>query len=119
MNTSKSIDQIIDEKGITGMDDKNVKEQILTQLKGKHTVTEILQEREKTHGDYAEQAGMSVLLKDIIRNGLNWESLQSTQKEALDMIMHKVARIISGNPDYADHWDDIIGYATLVRKELG
>ncbi|WP_257617167.1 hypothetical protein [Campylobacter pinnipediorum] len=34
------------------------------------------------------------------------------------MIAHKIARILAGNPNYKDHWDDIAGYATLVSKEL-
>jgi hypothetical protein len=32
--------------------------------------------------------------------------------------MHKVARILNGDPDYADSWRDIIGYARLVEKRL-
>ena len=34
------------------------------------------------------------------------------------MILHKVARIMAGNPKEADHWRDIAGYATLAVKEL-
>jgi hypothetical protein len=34
------------------------------------------------------------------------------------MIMHKVARILNGDPNYADNWIDIAGYATLVADRL-
>jgi hypothetical protein len=38
------------------------------------------------------------------------------QREALDMILHKIARIVNGNPNETDHWHDIAGYATLVEQ---
>ena len=40
------------------------------------------------------------------------------QVEALDMICHKIGRIINGDPDYADSWHDIAGYAQLVADRL-
>jgi len=44
--------------------------------------------------------------------------MYADQREALDMICHKIARIVNGNPDYADSWTDIAGYATLVAERL-
>jgi hypothetical protein len=44
--------------------------------------------------------------------------MYADQREALDMIAHKIARIINGDPDYADSWVDIAGYATLVSERL-
>lgn len=38
--------------------------------------------------------------------------------EALEMIAHKIARICNGDPNYADNWVDIAGYATLVANRL-
>ena len=35
------------------------------------------------------------------------------------MIACKIARILSGDPNWRDHWDDIAGYATLVAERLG
>ena len=40
------------------------------------------------------------------------------QWEALEMIVHKMARIVNGNPDNADSWLDIAGYAMLVADRL-
>jgi hypothetical protein len=34
------------------------------------------------------------------------------------MIAMKIARILSGNANFADHWEDIEGYARLVSNEL-
>lgn len=78
----------------------------------------ILQERGKTHGDYSEHAKMTQWLKRTMARGRNWEGLSDTQRETLDMIAHKVGRILAGDPDHVDHWDDIAGYAKLVANEL-
>ena len=34
------------------------------------------------------------------------------------MIAHKIGRILNGDPNYADSWVDIAGYAQLVANEL-
>jgi hypothetical protein len=49
---------------------------------------------------------------------LSWLSLTASQKEALDMIQHKVARILNGNANHQDHWVDIAGYAELEHQIL-
>jgi len=40
------------------------------------------------------------------------------QWEALEMIATKLSRIVNGNPNKIDNWDDIAGYATLVADRL-
>ena len=40
------------------------------------------------------------------------------QWEALEMIVHKMARIVNGNPGKVDHWVDIAGYAKLIADRL-
>ena len=52
-----------------------------------------------------------------MKSGRNWISLSDAQAESLEMIAVKIARILSGDPDFADHWDDVIGYAKLARPE--
>ena len=54
----------------------------------------------------------------LVNEGRGWDALTARQAEALEMIAHKIARILNGNPNYADHWADIAGYATLVQREL-
>ena len=43
-----------------------------------------------------------------------WAKLTDPQKEALEMIAHKIGRILAGRPAFRDQWDDIAGYAKLV-----
>lgn len=79
-------------------------------------VADILVERNKTHGDFADHAEITQVLKNSMRYGKNWDTLSHAQREALEMIAHKVGRILSGDPAHADHWDDIAGYALLGKK---
>ena len=81
-------------------------------------VDAILAEREQTHGCFNTHAGLSQNLKAVMASAESWEYLRPAQCEALEMIAHKIARILNGNPNYADHWADIAGYATLVQREL-
>jgi len=82
-------------------------------------IHDILTEREKTHGSFKSHAKLSHALKSAMRSHERaWDELYPYQKEALDMIQHKIARILNGNPHDADHWVDISGYATLVADLL-
>ena len=81
---------------------------------------EILAERSKTHGDFKDHAKTAQQLKFTLREqSKDWQiNFSYTQQEALEMICHKIARIVAGDPNFADHWRDIAGYATLVADEL-
>lgn len=81
-------------------------------------VDAILEERGKRYGSFKEHADVTQAIKEVMRAGNNWEKLDSDQKEALEMIAHKIGRIINGDPNYRDSWDDIAGYAMLVSKAL-
>lgn len=81
-------------------------------------VDAILEAREKTHGPFTLHATISQALKDIMQVEEGWSALLPDQREALDMIAHKIARILNGNPNYEDHWADIAGYAELVARRL-
>lgn len=81
-------------------------------------VRKTLAARGKNYGKFRDHACISQNLKSRVHCTGNWEKLTHAQKEALDMIMHKVARILNGNPDHADSWHDIAGYATLVEQQL-
>ena len=70
----------------------------------------ILNEREKTHGDFIEVSKLSQELKDLIIKDVMHDYI----KEALEMICVKLARIVSGNHNEPDHWKDIAGYSELV-----
>jgi hypothetical protein len=83
-------------------------------------INETLQERGKRYGTYADQAKTSQSLKGAIRVFIEDAgcALESDQLDALDMICVKISRIINGDPDYADSWHDIAGYAQLVADRL-
>lgn len=81
------------------------------------TTEELLSEREKTHGDYAETARIIQRLKDVMHNADGWARCSSMQRESLDMIANKIGRILAGHPNFDDHWDDIAGYAALVTRK--
>ena len=78
---------------------------------------ELLAERGKTHGDFSIHAQITQELKGVM-NEYNLHKLSHVQCEALEMIQHKIGRILAGNPDHKDHWDDIAGYAKLVSDLL-
>lgn len=76
----------------------------------------ILDEREKTHGDFMDTSAVSQQLKRYIAS---WNrDLPDYQQEALDMICVKIARILSGDCTEIDHFRDISGYAQLVVRIL-
>lgn len=83
----------------------------------------LIAERARTHGAFADVARIVQQLTDIfrfeaaLRAGRRQRDLSHTQREALEMIMHKIGRIIAGDPDFRDHWVDIAGYAMLVAGE--
>lgn len=72
--------------------------------------------RQSSHGDFMHNGRIMQQLKNDARATTGWAKLQPHQAEALDMILHKIGRILCGNPDFADHWHDIAGYATLIEN---
>lgn len=79
----------------------------------KQTVTEILQERQSTHGTFSEASNTIQRIKAIMRASPNWDQLSNAQREALEMMQSKVGRILHGDPQEPDHWADIQGYTKL------
>jgi len=69
--------------------------------------------KQKTHGNYKDTAETSQNLKSVMASSKNWASLKDTQREALEMIVVKIARVLSGDANFRDHWDDIEGYAEI------
>lgn len=84
------------------------------------TLTETLTQRGSKYGPFIGHAMVTQDLKNVIRAHLKErdKELNPDQQEALDMICHKIGRIINGDPDYDDSWIDIAGYAQLVADRL-
>lgn len=83
-------------------------------------INEMLAGRQARYGSFQGHAEISQVIKQVIHSAARARNkeLESDQLEALDMISHKIARIINGDPNYADNWIDIAGYATLVANRL-
>lgn len=86
----------------------------------KTVINQVLAERELRYGDFMTHAEITQRLKMAAGEYLNKRNkpLALDQLEALDMIFHKIGRIINGDPDYADSWIDIAGYAKLISDRL-
>jgi len=85
---------------------------------GPDKITEMLEERGERYGKFKDHARVSQSLKDAMEQEMGWIRLDFDQREALGMIQHKIARILNGDPNYADSWVDIAGYAKLVADRL-
>lgn len=77
-----------------------------------------LAERDKRYGCFEGHAQITIALKHRMEMANGWHSLSCSQQEALHMIAHKIGRILNGDPNYADSWIDIAGYAQLVANAL-
>ena len=80
------------------------------------SVGELLDCRQATHGDFADNAHIAQALKLVFRSAPNWPALTEVQREALEMLSGKLARFLSGDSAHADHIDDAIGYLTLITR---
>lgn len=88
-------------------------------------------QRGSRYGDFTDHAalcqGLMFRLQTFNKPGPEMEEgfrvpwrhdLNDVQRQALTVIMDKVARILSGDPNYDDNWHDIQGYAKLVEDRL-
>lgn len=81
-------------------------------------ISAILSERAETYGTFVGHAKITQAVKQAMRNSPNWAVLSDSQQEALEMIAHKIGRILNGDPNFQDSWDDLVGYARLIADEL-
>lgn len=77
-----------------------------------------LQERGNRYGEFNEHARITQNIKRAMSNSPNWKTLPDYYKEGLEMVAHKIGRILNGDPYYADSIHDIIGYSRLIEQEL-
>lgn len=78
-------------------------------------IQQTIAERGKQYGSFNDVATMSQKLKEVLQNP--YTQLSAVQREAVEMICVKLARICAGvDPSYQDSWRDIAGYAVLGGK---
>jgi hypothetical protein len=85
-------------------------------VSNKTDVSALLEERGNRYGKFRDHAAISQMLKGVM-DSVD-KNMEADQREALEMIFHKIARILNGDPNYADSWVDIAGYAQLVADRL-
>ena len=83
-----------------------------------NNIADTLKERGKRYGEFKNHAEISQGLKDVMRDTVGWMPLSPDKKECLEMISHKIARILNGDPEFHDSWHDIEGYTRLVANTL-
>ena len=81
-------------------------------------VAGILEQRGKVYGSFKDKALFIQQLKNSMRASPTWRAntLNGAEREALDAIAVKMARILFGQ-HHPDNWVDIAGYATLIVNE--
>lgn len=78
----------------------------------------VLNERGSRYGSFLKHAIITQRIKAVMTDTPNWIALNDDMVESLEMIAHKIGRILNGDPAYADSWVDIAGYAQLVADRL-
>lgn len=82
------------------------------------SIEKTFEERGERYGDFTVVAEVAQRLQQDMRELGHWDRLSDIQRQALTVIADKIARILSGDPNYADNWHDIQGYAKLVEDRL-
>jgi hypothetical protein len=83
-------------------------------------VDKTLDARAEKYGKFKDGAAlMQAIKRELAAHASRHnKTFADDQWEALEMIVHKIGRIVNGDPDVTDHWVDIAGYATLIAERL-
>lgn len=87
-------------------------------------VAEITKARGSVYGPFLHNAVVGQAIRSALRNLPNpdndrhWEDLPLDVREGLDYIAGKMSRIVTGDPEYLDNWDDIGGFAKIVTDRI-
>ena len=83
-------------------------------------VDKTLDTRAQSYGKFKDGAALMQAIKRELsaHAAKHGKTFADDQWEALEMIVHKMGRIVNGDPDVVDHWVDIAGYATLIADRL-
>lgn len=84
-------------------------------------VEQTLAERGARYGDFTDHAKIAQGLQNVMHGRQEpfchdgWDRLTPVKRQALTVIADKIARILTGDPEYTDNWHDIQGYAKLAE----
>ena len=81
-------------------------------------IDDTLAERGKRYGDFKTHALITQDIKNAMQKHIGWARLSPDKKECLEMIAHKIGRILNGDSEYHDSWHDIVGYTKLVADRI-
>ena len=84
----------------------------------KNDIATTLEERGNNYGSFTGHARVTQNIKSAMKDSANWDALSPDKKECLEMVAHKIGRILNGDPEYKDSWHDIVGYTTLIDNTL-
>lgn len=113
--TDEQMAQIKVASSATNVPDENFKESLVEEGS---QIDKTLSERGSRYGSFADMAAISQALCEVMRATPGWKRLTPSQREALEMIQHKIARMLNGDPTYEDNAVDIVGYSTLMLKNM-
>lgn len=85
--------------------------------KNEFNVNELLASRSKLRGDYKTMAKAHAGIMEAIAKNSS-RRMSDEELLSLNMIGHKLARIITGTAYDSDSWKDVAGYATLVVNTM-
>lgn len=96
------------------------KEEALSKATASEDTSALLTARGHEYGIFRDSAALMQGIKRLLADhaAKHDKTFADDQWEALEMIVHKIARIVNGNPDKVDSWQDIAGYATLIADRL-
>ena len=66
----------------------------------RQTIEDTLVERGGRYGSFITHAVISQELTGVMHDAPKWDELSPSQKEALEMVAHKIGRILNGDPNY-------------------
>lgn len=81
-------------------------------------VQNVVRNRDASYGGFGGIAKTCQDFKEIARNCPSWNSLTPCEKEGIDMIFHKITRILYSPQKIRDSWVDIGGYCRATLAAL-
>lgn len=83
------------------------------------TAEELNKQRGSVYGPFMSNAIVAQAIKEALRHPCaKTLELPDDVREGLDLIALKMSRIVTGDPEYLDNWDDIQGYARVVSERI-